>query len=300
MQSPVVVDALASDASLHLIVEDILDHLVDDAFPSCLLSLGIDASGDVSLGMRPLDGVHPARLLVGFTAPAEWHAIGVASRGWAFPVAQRADEDRVRSRVCVVTMVSRSGEVAHRSWIEPNDHIDLATQSAMTAAAPSGEQMDLLRRSIGLATEPPPCDPAVYWAVEWLAGLLVDPPTKWTDIVDAHPANTLLASSGEPRGPADFVAVASTFARVCDWTRLRQLAAGGRVTLPEMDATDAAWLDEGSFARYVLNRCPPLEDLRARVRAQIGPELGAQLDDTLARLDIPMRAWPDDLGDRPA
>ncbi|HAS13012.1 MAG TPA: hypothetical protein DCS55_21265, partial [Acidimicrobiaceae bacterium] len=238
---------------------------------------------------KPLDGLHPTDALLGTTAPAEWHAVGIATHGWAYHVAERGDPGRRRHRVHVVTLLSRSGEHAHRTRADDED-----LEEALGGEAPSGEQVDLLRRALGLPTDPPPCDPSTYWSIEWLSAIVgaEHPIDTLSDAVALHPVTELLRR-GTSIGGADLVDVLTAFHRVLTWVRMRELATLGRFSVPDLDPEDAAWLDEGSFARFVLNRCPPLHLLKRRLDAQCSPEAADDVLDLLDDLGVPDTSWPD-------
>ncbi len=249
------------------------------------------------LGVAPLDGRHPTDALLGQTAPDDWHAVGIATHGWAYHVAERGDPDRRRHRVHVVTLLSRSGEHAHRTNAD-----DPSLDEALDAELPSGEQVDLLRRVLGLPTDPPPCDAATYWSIEWLSALVAaDTPVRTlSDAIVRHPV-TALIQQGTEIGDADLVDVLRAFHRVMSWSRMRDLASVDRFSVPDLAPEHAAWFDDGSFARFVLNRCPPLHLLRARLGSHVGPQAAEDVLDLLDDLGVPDAAWPDlAVPDRPA
>lgn len=291
MSAPVP-DPTAADASLHLLVDHLVDALESEQIEPCLLHVGeLNAEG-YELGVLPLKGRHPTDDLLGFTAPSGWHALGLATHGWAYHAAERDDPRRHRDRVHVVTLVSRTGEHAHRTRITGRG----ALERRLAAEPPGGEQIDLLRRALGLATDPPPCDASVYWSVAWLAALMhsdSDPPGSWDDVVQRHPALGLF-SAEMLVGERDLLDVLTGFHRVGTWSRLRLLTSESAFRAPGLRAEHADWLDDGAFARYVLNRCPPLGTLRARVRRELPTDLATRVLDTLDRLGVPTSAWPDD------
>src|SRR5690606_9953570 len=147
-------DHLATDASLHLLADHLTEALAGGELEPCLLHVATPDVDGFELGVKPLDGLHPTDVLLGTTAPADWHAVGIATHGWAYHVAERGDPARRRHRVHVVTLLSRSGEHAHRVRADDED-----VEEALGAEPPGGEQVDLLRRVLGLRTDPPPCDP---------------------------------------------------------------------------------------------------------------------------------------------
>lgn len=282
-------DPVAADASLHLLADHLSEALAAGELAPCILHVGgADAEG-FELGVLPLEGAHPTEVLLGLRAPDHWHAIGIATSGWAYHVAERGNPQRRRRRVHVVTLLSRTGEHAHRTAA---DDAELAAH--LGAELPAGEQVDLLRRALGLATPPPPVDASAYWSIRWLASLVAaDPPvTTLQEAVEHHPALQLLRH-GIRGGDADVEDVLAAFHRVLTWSRLRQLAADRRFEAPDLLPDDAAWLDDGAFARFVLNRCAPLHVLRARLSAHVPDDVAVSVLDLLDRLEVPETAWPD-------
>jgi hypothetical protein len=302
-------DPTVLDASLHLLADHLLAQLAAGAFEPAVLHVSVTGTEGFDLGVLLLDGNHPSELLVGFTAPDDWHALGVATGGWAYHVAERGTAERRRTRVDVVTLLSRSGELAHRTHVHGDEALSRLIDGA--GEQPTGEQVDLLRLALGLPTADPPRDTSVYWANQWLSALL-DPgaghPTDWNGAFERHPAIAtirhhrevvdLMARLGDD--DLDVVAVASGFARACDWAQLRTMSSEGRFALPDLDAEDADWFDDGAFARFVLNRCPPLAMLRREVADALPAAVAERVDAVLDRLGIPESAWPDDADHRAA
>ena len=292
------------DASLHLLADHLVDELSAGHFPPALLHVTAGDAEGFDLGVRPLEGQHPSELLIGFRAPDEWHAVGVATGGWAYHVSERASPARHRTRVHVVTVLSRTGEFAHRTRVE--DDVALGSLLEDPAEQPGGEQVDLLRRTLALPTDPPPCGSEVYWAIEWLSELLgrgADGSIGWEAVVDAHPFVIMarrFSGGGPDMSDQDLVAAASDLARLLSWSHLRERLGDGLLEVPELVPADAGWFDDGSFARFVLNRCPPLAMLREQVAARLAPEVARRLGDTLDQLGVPQSCWPDDAGDRAA
>lgn len=282
----------AVDASLNLLAHQVLDQVRADELEPCLLFVE-PAVDDVRLGIKPLDGAHPSTLLLGFVAPDEWYALGVAAGGWAYDVADRATGAPARHRVVVVTIVSRSGEVAHRTHVVDDPAADRRLRDAGDEV--DGEQVDLLRLSLGLDTPDAPCDTGVYWAIEWLSAVLATEHTAdWDRVADLHPARRILdRSDKKPHAGMGLATTATIFARACRWPRLRRMVEQGTYETVHLSRTDARWLDDGAFARYLLNRCPPLADLRRRVRAELPFETAAHIDLVLDEIGIPETSWPD-------
>ena len=282
-------DHLATDASLHLLADHLTEALAQGDIEPCLLHVATPDVAGFDLGVQPLDGRHPTDALLGQTAPDDWHAVGIATHGWAYHVAERGDPARRRHRVHVVTLLSRSGEHAHRTRADDDGLDDI-----LDGEAPSGEQVDLLRRVLGLPTDPPPCDPSTYWSIEWLSALVGTDQDVETlaDAVALHPVTHLLRR-GTALDSADIVDVLTAFHRVLTWGRMRELAGLDRFSVPDLTPDDAGWLDDGSFARFVLNRCPPLHLLKARLDAHLPGDVVDGVLDLLDDLGVPDTTWPD-------
>jgi len=282
-------DPLAADASLHLLADHLAQALAAGDLDPCLLHVGGPEADGFDLGVLPLEGRHPTELLLGTIAPPDWHAVGMATSGWAYHASDRGDPGRRRRRVHVVTLVSRTGEHAHRTLADD----PALAQQLSGAGLPEGEQVDLLRRALGLPTGPPPVDASAYWTIQWLTDLDAHEhvPTVQAAL-DLHPAMRLLRH-GVRGADVDAEDVIAAFHRVLTWPRLRTLAARDRFEVPELSAADAAWLDDGAFARFVLNRCPPLHLLRRGVAQRLPHDVATAIDDLLGRLEVPDFAWPD-------
>lgn len=280
-------DPSAVDASLHLLVHQLADDLATGSMSPSLLHVSLGPDG-LQLAMFDLEGSHPSEFLLGFVAPDEWYALGSATAGNAYDAADRSTLAPARHRVHTATLLSRSGELAHRTVV----HGEPELTERLAGEAVVGEQIDLLRLALGLPTDPPPCSTAVYWAIGWLSSIMGGPPpSTWEDVVRAHPASPVRQSADED--PAIVFERAERYVESCTWRRLRRLVASDRVSIPSMTADDARWLDEGAFARMVLSRCPPLSLLRRRVAERLSRDLHRQLTDALDRLGVPETSWPE-------
>lgn len=281
-------DPSAVDASLHLLVHQLADDLATGSLPPSLLHVALGPDG-LQLGLLDLEGRHPSELLLGFVAPDDWYALGSATAGNAYHAADRSTLAPARHRVHTVTLLSRSGELAHRTLVQDEP----AMTERLSGEAVTGEQIDLLRLALGLPTDPPPCSTGVYWAIGWLASIMAGPPpSTWDDLVRAHPAAPVRQVADD--GDLDLVFErAERYVAACTWKRLRRMAASGTVTVPSVSPDDARWLDEGAFARLVLARCPPLSLMRRRVAERLPEALNRRLAAALDRLGVPESAWPE-------
>lgn len=277
---------------------------------------GLD-DDELELGFRTLEGDdHPLDVLLGFRAPDDWAAIGVAAVGRARPV----DDDTtvvgtdgvVRRRVGrgpgsmavrTVHLVGRSGAWTSR-WQpidraaagggEPAAHGGSAS-SADTDELPNGRLDDALRRAVGLPTAPPPGDTGLLWAVQWLDALLVAAAGSSSGrrrlrplaaLVAAHPAVRAFTLDPATVDVERLVAEGRRLASLRGWTQLRRTCAqgtpDGAAGLHPLPADLAAWLDDGAFARWVLGGWPDLADLRTALSELLAPAAVSVIDDALA------------------
>lgn len=246
------------------------------AEPAVIVGIELTPAG-CALGVRPLDpGVHPAAVLPGFVAPDEWAAFGVVAGGWATRDVAADDRARnrmrtrpsaspVRVRVRTVFLAARTGEEASAVLLPGEPAIVHSAARAADPAAIAGLVPDLVRRSMGLPTAPPAFPPGELLAATWLS--------------DAAAA----LAAGDCLPPAPDVDPATTWADL----RWHAVEHGPRY---RVDASMAAWLDDGSFARYAVTAFPPVDDLLAEVLGRAGADQAARIRATLAWV-LPSGEW---------
>jgi len=105
----------------------------------------LDDDDAVDVAVLPLDGLHPAELLDGFTAPDDWLALGLVTRGWAAPMgSERPSAHPARRRVCTTVLLDRAGAAVGRT-------IDKSGAVVIDGPPGEGEVLDLLRCALGLS-----------------------------------------------------------------------------------------------------------------------------------------------------
>lgn len=273
------------------------------------------------VALRPLphdDDVVSA--LAGFTAPADWGAIGLISEGWARPLAgtatpsgtvgggghdegavpgpgggrsrpgPRGDERRRRART--VMLVQRNGATA--VVVRTVD----GRPQVMPGWAPGvsgGRLHDLCLRALGLATAPPPPSTLELWAVAWLDHVLAvaaERPAaldRFTPVAELFPAAKVLTAPpfADRDGPAEIsppqlVEVGQRLGEACSWPQLQAAWAGRRTALAGRPAALARWFDAGSFSRWALGELPSVADLAGAVQALMAPAAADGVAATLA------------------
>lgn len=266
---------------------ELFDGVAADADPARLplllrVEVHSDAAEDVVVGVSDLDGAHPGPALLGFDAPAEWSVLGVASIGWSLPperfdeadldrntfVGARPSEDPDRVRVRSVVLVDRRGRVAGR--------LTVGDGSTVASAPSSGAMIDVLLRAMGCATAAPGVSTLELFTLLWLAdviGVSTDERRRltWRRVEALHPAVRLLASAGARRQSDTLEALGRALANVCGWPELRRQTAERGWTGAGCSADEAAWFDDGSFARWAVGTYPPLASLVASIDEYVVP-----------------------------
>lgn len=220
----------------------------------------------------PLGARSPAEALLGFTAPQEWCAIGVAAGGWAAPRGdgRASDLELARTtsgppsahpealRIRAATLISRlGGEVTVLRW---PDGCELTPQERGIGRIP-----EAIRCALGVPNPPPPAPTDVLFAGLWLEAIATtgraEGRLSWRRAAGLHPAAALLAAEG--RRPATVPAVveaARALGRVWGWDGVRRWVRRG--WLPDrIDPHLAAWMDDGMLARTLLGEMPTLGEL---------------------------------------
>ena len=242
---------------------------------------------ELELGFRELEpGAHPLEDLVGFDAPDDWAAIGVACTGKA----RHLDDPAAAVPVAIVQLVSRAGAWAS-SWtplvapgetaIDPTtDPVlrEAGTASGRVPGSASGRVDDALRLALGLRTAPPAEGTARLWASLWLDELLTTAALEplhsrrrrsLAALVAAHPAIDAFGLDPTVVTIGALIGEGAKLAGLRTWSLLRLACAARRWEHPEVGPSTAAWLDDGAFSRWVLGAYPELGDLRAVDRKSV-------------------------------
>ncbi|MEO7555665.1 MAG: hypothetical protein ABIV94_03555 [Acidimicrobiales bacterium] len=233
--------------------------------------------GALDVAFTPVDG-DIGEALAGLRAPDDCNVVGVATLGWVRPLGDGGAVGPRGDRVRSVHLLHRSGATAsvlHRV----GDEVEVVPGPV------EGRIPDLLCRALQLPTAPPATTTAELWALHWLGALLAADSGSlqhWGDVARLHPALEglneveLLLASAELGPFADLVAAAN------DWESARLACARGELTVAGVDADLAEWLDEGSFARWVLGAFPPVGALAEAVAAVLPPGVNQQVEAVLA------------------
>lgn len=220
----------------------------------------------VELSVLPLvAGTHPVEVLGGFTAPPSWEAVGCVAAASAYPVHPAPEHAAVRRRV-------RFGFLLHRDGTSVASVTGHSPQPGHEGRQPpEGRIADTCRRVLNLATPPAAQGPEAWWAMVWLdrifAEAVLDPAHRpsWPEVLALHPLFGAGDASGPaaghrsvtPPGPAFATSIAEV-ASTLTWGTIRSAVACGPDAVNQVDPDLAAWLDDGSFARAVIEPYVPV------------------------------------------
>jgi hypothetical protein len=300
-----------------------LEHLVDEVD---LTPDPTPAATVLRVTERPLqvgrllldDAAHPLDLLLGFTAPASWAAIGLRCQGHAYDLSQGARSSPDERPPCPDPAAAASDELVEPIPVVVTVLLDRAGRGAGALrrggsvtrldGPPEGVVGDACRRALGLPTRPPPPSTADLWLRVWLdrlveASVFADDAARfasWPAVAALHPAapgqpTSPRANPRSTREPAitaePFVLADATLqlAAVWPWSRLRadpEVVDNGQPPLP---GHLTRWMDDGMFARWVLSDLVALDVLAATVTNLLPPAVTAAVAETVT---LAGSAWP--------
>ncbi len=244
-----------------------LAELVADGAPHLVVRVGATAHGvtELTVAAAPCGGVDG---LVGWRADDGAHAVAVAAAG-------RTTGGTVATggELAVAHVVDRCGRSA--SAVAP---LGGTARHAGTDAV-GGRLDDVCRRALGLPTPAEPGPTTAYWVGRLLVALARSSPVRdWSDV--AAVATTAFAVVVPPDDPTRLRAVLDRLGAAHDWAHIRAAVATGAQRAEGVDAAAAAWMDEGTFARWsvaALRRTAPPADVLAGLGGDAGRVLAGVL-----------------------
>lgn len=243
------------------------------------------------IGLLPLpDGAHPLDLLTGWHAPHEWAAVGVSAGGRSLLQGAAGPPG---SAVHLVLLVSRSGATA--AVVRPGA-TEGTGQVVLTAdppgAGPEGRLVEACLRAMRRPTRPPPPGTAELWARKWLDAVMAAaavgpvPPLCWPEVAARHPH---AAGEAASVGVDTFIGRCADTAADLTWGALRRAAAAGAVGAERVTPIEAAWMDDGMFARELLASFPEPTELLADLTELITVDALAAVHAALAGWGVQLR-----------
>jgi hypothetical protein len=204
--------------------------------------------------------------LAGWVAPPSCVAVGAVATGRAF--ALDGGEPPPAGAAQVTCVMDRAGNVAARTVLGDGRALHEAPQGGLT--------IDIMRRTFGLATDPPAEPSDTFLSGVWLTRVMdeVEPGRRlgWQAMVALHPAVEAVALAGEKVPPAKVGWLLRVAGQAWTWERLRAQAASSDVLVELVPPPLAAWMDEGIFSRWVLAGQPGTEALLHAVAGRVTRE----------------------------
>ena len=216
------------------------------------------------------DPADPLAPLIGFRAPSDWDAFGVAARG---SLSTPSADPSVR----LVHLCDRHGTEL-TTWMHRGvRHTDDAAL---------GRIPDLCKRVLGCPTAPPGVSTRALFAILWLTDVLAevldreldDPLPGWDVVASLHLAG------GGVLDLRELVRRGFALADECPWAILRRQTETGRLAIGGVEMAAAAWMDDGMFSRWVLGQHLDLTELVADLHELLPAA-------TTDRIDACLDAW---------
>jgi hypothetical protein len=155
--------------------------------------------------------------------------------------------------------------------------------------------LDCLRRCFDLPTPPPVGGPGRLQTVAWLAAIFeraenARRPLSWSDVAKLHPVARVIGSDLEESGSPLLAGMVRAAGSAWSWERLRHQAAEGDDLQDLIDPELAAWMDEGMFARWILDDLPSPDEMLAALRPRLSPSAARRLGHAIHAADQPLTA----------
>ncbi|MBO0729967.1 MAG: hypothetical protein J2P57_11965 [Acidimicrobiaceae bacterium] len=227
------------------------------------VSMHHDPEGRVTVAVEPE--------LAGWTAPPSCIAVGAVATGRAF--ALEGGDPPPPGPAQVTSVMDRAGRVAARTVLGDGQVID--------EAPGAGLAIDIMRRTFGLATDPPTSPSDAFISAVWLARVLDEARSDsqprgrrlgWQAMVALHPTVEVVTLAGEEVPPAKVGWLLRVAGQAWTWSRLREQAAASDVLAAIVPRPLAAWMDEGIFSRWVLAAQPGTDALLHAVAGRVTRE----------------------------
>lgn len=221
--------------------------------------------------------------LLGRTVPPDWDGAAVVGTG-RFRLLDEAHEPPAVLKpgfaggLAMACVVCRDGAVGWRMRLPDGTFYDRIPEE--------GFMLDVLRRSLGLATPPPSASVAPLELAAWFAAIVEASSEEgrrldWCEALLLHPAN--MAASPADVGGAE--ALVRERAANEEWEMMRRLVASGLGAAAAPPPALAHWMDAGMFSRWVLDGLPPLGALLSMVRPHLQPDARRHLRHLARALD---------------
>ena len=234
----------------------------------------------ITVDPPPLGGL----AMIGLRCPPETVAVAASTR------CETHWPDGIRRSGVMAWSLDRHEESLALFQEQPED-------GAETLSAIAGTLLDAGLRSLGQATQPCP-SPSVWFPdgvflhqlsrlLDRRGGLCTRRPLSWDRLSLLYPLNC----SGEPLSTCLTRHLRQDFHEQNTWSSLRRRVteqpASAPAILPGLTPEIADWLDDGSFARWVLSRVPDPPSTLAWLSGRVGDDLANDLSLALGEVHGP-------------
>jgi hypothetical protein len=172
-----------------------------------------------------------------------------------------------------------------------------------------GRVPDLCHLALGLPTPPPEVGTDIYLTRKWLHALLGEATAKpgaltWEQAAALHPVGAAGLDTGAD--PLQLAGMTRMFAIVIPWSVLRRRFVAEEVDDPPAPLPSspfAAWLDDGTFSRWMLDPLPSPDEAYLLLEELVPPDVLAEIWTTveiteeLAQQDDLDDLWDDEVWD---
>jgi hypothetical protein len=227
--------------------------------------------------------------LLGWVATPDCNAVGVVATGrlHVLPGAPPQTEGLGCDRIRIACLVARTGNAASKVVLPDGRTVDQAPTE--------GRMLDCLRRCFGLPTPPPVGGPGRLQTVAWLAAIFeraqgARRPLSWSDVARLHPVARVIGGDLDGSGSPSVAGIVRAAGSAWSWESLRHQAAESDDLRDLVDPELAAWMDEGMFARWVLEGLPSPEEMLAALRPRLSPSAARRLGHAMHAADQPLAA----------
>ncbi|KAA0232486.1 MAG: hypothetical protein JJLCMIEE_01402 [Acidimicrobiales bacterium] len=217
-----------------------------------------------------------AHSMLGFCAPPHWDAVVAVLDGKA----RSLDGGNLPGHTGPVRsyyLLDREARACSAIESERGSHIDLSG-----GHEPVGVVVDACHRALGLACAHESRTTLHLLAAVWLNAIVVaatDPDLDaglscWRGVAALHPAAASPTGGGgrfRPLTPERLASVAVRAALRLPFESIRTRCAHGDWPMADLSPTEAAWMDEAMFARWVLGAYPPLQESMADLESLCDP-----------------------------
>ncbi|MDZ7678817.1 MAG: hypothetical protein U5K29_09715 [Acidimicrobiales bacterium] len=239
-------------------------HRSPDPRASLVKVRGLDTDA-FELALAPIADRDVYDALLGATVPDDFDAAGFVVRGTARslgdPDRRLAPGERL-GRASTAVLCSRDGTVASALRVNDDEPLVQVVSETTSPEAGVGRLLDVLRRSLGLATPAPLAPVHTVSDNLWLHRVLQA--AVGTAHVDRSTVDAL-----RPRLPAT-------------WTDLRWQCGDGSWPELEVDPELARWMDEGMFARVCLGAFADPLEVTVELSELLAPDVWSHLVARLA------------------